>query len=43
MVSAVVEHHHTVIRGEVSCFDRLVITGSLLDIGHSQMMEARLR
>ena len=43
MVSAFVERHHEMIQGEISCFDRVVITGSLPDIGHGQAMEAYLR
>ena len=43
MVSAFVERHHEMIQGEISCFDRVVITGSLPDIGHAQAMEAYLR
>ena len=43
MVSAFVERHHEMIQGEISCFDRVVITGSLPDIGHAQAMEAWLR
>ena len=43
MVSAFVERHHEMIQGEISCFDRVVITGSLPDIGHARAMEAYLR
>ena len=43
MVSTFVERHHEMIQGEISCFDRVVITGSLPDIGHGQAMEAYLR
>ena len=31
-----VERHHDEIAGIISCFDRVVITGTLPDIGHAQ-------
>ena len=40
MVSAYVERYQAMIRGEIWCFDRVVITGSLPDIGHARAMEA---
>ena len=43
MVSAFIERHQEMIQGAISCFDRVVITGSLPDIGHAQAMEAYLR
>ena len=37
-----VERHHDEIAGVISCFDRVVISGTLLDIGHAQAMSGYL-
>ena len=37
-----VERHYEDIAGVVSCFDRVVVTGSLPDIGHGRAMESWL-
>ena len=37
-----VERHHDEIAGVISCFDRVVISGTLPDIGHAQAMSGYL-
>ena len=37
-----VERHQDKIAGVISCFDRVVITGTLPDIGHAQAMAGYL-
>ena len=37
-----VERHHDEIAGVISCFDRVVISGTLTDIGHAQAMSGYL-
>ena len=37
-----VERHQTKIAGVLACFDRVVITGTLPDIGHAQAMAGYL-
>ena len=43
MACPFVERHQADVAGMVSCFDRVVLTGSLPDIGHSRAMESWLR
>ena len=38
-----VARHQADVAGVVSCFDRVVLTGSLPDIGHARAMESWLR
>ena len=37
-----IERHHDEIAGAISCFDRVVVTGTLPDIGHAQAMAGYL-
>ena len=37
-----VERHQDQVAGVISCFDRVVITGTLPDIGHAQAMVGHL-
>ena len=37
-----VEHHRNQVAGVLSCFDRVVITGTLPDVGHAQAMAGYL-
>lgn len=43
MACPFVERHQADVAGMVSCLDRVVLTGSLPDIGHSRAMESWLR
>ena len=43
MACPFVERHQADVAGVVSCFDRVVLTGSLPDIGHARAMESWLR
>ena len=43
MACTFVARHEADIAGVVSCFDRVVLTGSLPDIGHARVMEGWLR